>query len=111
MDSYSHRLRSLLMKTEGTTVVPGAVDVLSTVVFKRVGYEAVWAGGFMATGSLLGWPDANVIGLAEHSRFVQSIVLATDLRSGRRGQRVRLGGQCHSDHSRDGAGGRGRDRD
>lgn len=79
MDSHAAQLRRLLQMAEGTTVVPGAVDVLSTVLFKRLGYQAIWAGGFMATGSLLGWPDANVIGLAEHSRFVQNIVLATDL--------------------------------
>jgi 2-methylisocitrate lyase-like PEP mutase family enzyme len=76
--SQGRRLKDLLER-KGVTIAPGAVDVLSARVFKQVGYEMVWAGGFMSSASQLGWADANVISLTEHATYVRNIVLATDL--------------------------------
>lgn len=78
MVSQGRQLRQLLQR-DGVTIAPGAVDVLSGRVFKRVGYETIWAGGFMSSASQLGWADANVIGLGEHATYVRNLVLATQL--------------------------------
>src|SRR5712692_7236669 len=78
MKSPGRRLRELFER-DGVTIAPGAVDVLSGRVFKRVGYEMIWAGGFMSSASQLGWADANVIGLTEHSAYVRNLALSTGL--------------------------------
>jgi 2-methylisocitrate lyase-like PEP mutase family enzyme len=74
----SESLRTL-MSRPGVTIAPGAVDVLSGRVFKSAGFEMLWAGGFMSSGSQLGWPDANVITLTEHSNYVRNLVMTTGL--------------------------------
>lgn len=78
MASAGRRLRDILGRT-GVTIAPGAVDVLSGRVFKRIGYEMIWAGGFMSSASQLGWADANIISLTEHATYVRNLVLSTGL--------------------------------
>ena len=76
--SMGKRLRALLER-KGVTIAPGAMDVLSCMLFEQVGYEMIWAGGFMSSGSQIGWADANVLTLTEHVAYVRNIRLSTNL--------------------------------
>lgn len=76
--SMGRRFKDLLVR-DGVTIAPGATDMLSCLIFKEVGFETIWASGFMASGSLIGWPDTNVLTLSEHATYVRNIVLTTEL--------------------------------
>lgn len=76
--SMGRRFKDLLQR-DGVTMAPGATDMVSCLIFKEVGFETIWASGFMASGSLIGWPDTNVLSLSEHAAYVRNIVLTTDL--------------------------------
>ncbi len=73
-----NKLRALLER-KGVTIAPGAMDVLSCMLFEQVGYEMIWAGGFMSSASQIGWADANVLTLTEHAAYVRNIHLSTNL--------------------------------
>jgi len=76
--SMGRQLRTILGR-DGVTIAPGAIDVLSCMLYKDVGYEMIWAGGFMSSASQIGWADANVLTLTEHAAYVRNIRLATEL--------------------------------
>lgn len=76
--SMGKRLRTLLTR-DGVTIAPGSMDVLSCRLFEQVGYEMIWAGGFMSSASQIGWADANVLTLNEHASYVRNIRMSTDL--------------------------------
>jgi len=76
--SMGKRLRTILDR-KGVTIAPGAIDVLSCLLFQEIGYEMIWAGGFMSSASQIGWADANVLTLTEHATYVRNIRLATNL--------------------------------
>lgn len=80
MDATTIRtnLRQRLTKDE-VLLVPGSQDVLSVRLFEKMGFEAVWAGGFMSAASRLGLPDANLITLSEHAEFARHCAFSVDV--------------------------------
>src|SRR3972149_5098375 len=69
-------LRRLIDAPE-TLVVPGPYDSASARLMVRMGYKALWAGGFVSTATSLGTPDINLLSMMEHLRFCQNIADAT----------------------------------
>ncbi len=51
-------------------VAPGVFDMISTLLVRRVGFDAVYASGFWLTGSYLGLPDA---GLATYTDMLDRV--------------------------------------
>lgn len=51
-------------------VAPGVFDMISTMLVRRVGFDAVYASGFWLTGSYLGLPDA---GLATYTDMLDRV--------------------------------------
>ena len=78
MRDVGRKLRQRLQDDE-VLLVPGCLDVLSARLFEHLGFEAVWAGGFMAAASRLGLPDANLITLTEQVDFARNCALAVNL--------------------------------
>lgn len=76
--SMGKQLRTILNRN-GVTIAPGAIDVLSCLLYKEIGYEMIWAGGFMSSASQIGWADANVLSMTEHVTYVRNIRLTTEL--------------------------------
>lgn len=71
-------LREILHR-DGITIMPGLTDVMSARIYKSVGFECLWAGGFMSSGASLGLPDANLLSITEHAQYVKNVVLSTGL--------------------------------
>lgn len=78
MKSVGRRFKDLL-ESDGVTIAPGATDMMSCLIFQELGFKTIWAGGFMASGCLIGWPDTNVLSLSEHATYVRNIVQTTGL--------------------------------
>jgi 2-methylisocitrate lyase-like PEP mutase family enzyme len=57
--SRNARLRELLRKQP--LIIPGAHDGLSARLVEQAGFDAVYMGGYAATGSLLGRPDMSLL--------------------------------------------------
>lgn len=60
-------------------VVPGAYDALSARLIEQLGFEAIWAGGFVASATLLGMPDASLLTMSEQLEYARRIALLVDV--------------------------------
>ncbi len=72
------RLRELLAGPEPVEL-PGPYDATSAQLFARIGFDALWAGGYMGGASRLGVADVNLMTMTEQVDFARSIVDATGL--------------------------------
>ena len=64
---------------EDVLLVPGCYDVLSARLFEQLGFEAIWAGGFMASASRLGLADVNLITVSELADFARACSMTTSV--------------------------------
>lgn len=64
MATGPQRLRELL-KQPGALVAPGAFDCVSALILQNAGFSCIYQSGYGTAASMLGWPDAGVIGRAE----------------------------------------------
>jgi 2-methylisocitrate lyase-like PEP mutase family enzyme len=67
-------LRAIL--AEGTTVLPGVWDPLSTRLAAQAGHQAVFVSGFCVAGTLLGSPDIGVLTQTEMADAARRICTA-----------------------------------
>lgn len=72
------RLRQLIERPE-ILVMPGVYDALGARIAEQAGFEAVTCGGFAATATLLGQPDASQLSLAELADHYARLCDATGL--------------------------------
>jgi 2-methylisocitrate lyase-like PEP mutase family enzyme len=72
------RLRQLIERNE-IVVLPGAHDALCALLVERAGFEAVTAGGYSASASLLAQPDTSQLSLSEMADFYARLCDATSL--------------------------------
>ena len=59
--------------------LPGPYDTASAQVLKKIGFQALWAGGNVSSAGRLGVPDVNLMTMTEQLEFCTSIVDATGL--------------------------------
>ena len=78
MGTNAARLRKALEQNE-ILVVPGAYDGVSAKIVEKAGFEAVFAGGFALSASLLGQPDVGLLTLPELVSQARNIVNAVDV--------------------------------
>jgi 2,3-dimethylmalate lyase len=76
MKHPGRRLRELIAQPR-ITLMPGAYDALSARTIVKHGFEAIVAGGYAATGTLLGEPDVGQMALHDYvdhyGRIAQSV--------------------------------------
>jgi 2-methylisocitrate lyase-like PEP mutase family enzyme len=72
--SPSENLRSVL--AEGTTLLPGVWDPLSTRLAARAGHRAVFVSGYCVAGTLLGVPDIGILTQTEMADAARRICAA-----------------------------------
>lgn len=72
------RLRALITGP-GLLLMPGAYDALSARIIEAHGFEAVTAGGFAATGSLLGEPDIGQMTMHDYVDHYGRIAQAVNI--------------------------------
>jgi methylisocitrate lyase len=76
MKHPGRRLRELIAQPN-ITLMPGAYDALSARIIVKHGFEVVVAGGYAATGTLLGEPDVGQMAMHDYvdhyGRIAQSV--------------------------------------
>jgi methylisocitrate lyase len=72
------RLKQLLAAPE-ILVMPGAHDALSVRIIEQAGFQALTAGGYAASASLLGQPDTSQLGMSEMADMYARLCDATAL--------------------------------
>jgi 2,3-dimethylmalate lyase len=72
------RMRELLAAPE-VLVFPGPYDASSAILLAGLGFEALWAGGYLGSATSLGAGDLAFMGMTEQLRFASSIVESTPL--------------------------------
>ena len=72
------RLRQLVNAPE-ILVMPGAHDALSVRIIEQAGFQALTAGGYSATASLLGQPDTSQLSMTEMADMYARLCDATAL--------------------------------
>ncbi len=72
------RLRELLAGPEPVEL-PGPYDATSAQLFAKIGFEALWAGGYVGGASRMGVADVNLMTMTEQVDFARSLVDATGL--------------------------------
>lgn len=72
------RLRELMAAPE-VLVIPGPYDATSAILIAQLGFEGLWAGGYVGSATSLGVGDLALMSMAEQLRFCQSLVDATGL--------------------------------
>jgi 2,3-dimethylmalate lyase len=78
MKHPGRRLRELIAQPP-ITLMPGAYDALSARIIAKHGFEAVVAGGYAATGTLLGEPDVGQMALHDYVDHYGRIAQAVDV--------------------------------
>ena len=68
-----------LVEAKEILVLPGAYDALTARIVEQAGFQAVSAGGYTATASLLGQPDTGQLGMSEMADFYARMCDATAL--------------------------------
>jgi 2-methylisocitrate lyase-like PEP mutase family enzyme len=72
------KMRELLAAPE-VVVFPGPYDASSAILLKDLGFDCLWAGGYLGSATSLGAGDLAFMGMTEQLRFATSIVEATGL--------------------------------
>jgi 2-methylisocitrate lyase-like PEP mutase family enzyme len=72
------QLRALLAGPDPVEL-PGPYDASSAQLLAKIGFEALWAGGYMGGVSRLGVADVNLMTMTEQVDFARSLVDATGL--------------------------------
>jgi methylisocitrate lyase len=72
------RLRELIAQP-GITLMPGAYDALSARIIVKHGFEVIVAGGYAATGTLLGEPDVGQMTMHDYADHYGRIAQAVDV--------------------------------
>ena len=72
------RFRQLIQKP-GMVLAPGAYDALSARIIEAQGFEAVFAGGYAAIGSMLGEPDIGQCNVRDYADHYGRISAAVDV--------------------------------
>lgn len=67
--SKSKQLRKL-MREKDVVLSVGAFDIVSARVIERMGVDTLWVSSFGTSASMIGYPDANFVGLGELLDFV-----------------------------------------
>jgi methylisocitrate lyase len=67
------------LKNEEIIVIPGVYDVLTALLAKKAGHQAILAGGYAVVSSLLGLPDMGIITLNEMVDTVRRIFNVIDI--------------------------------
>jgi methylisocitrate lyase len=76
--SPGKRLRELLA-SPGLTLMPGAYDALSARLIEAAGFDALVAGGFAATASLVGAPDIGMMTMHDYADQYGRIAAAVEI--------------------------------
>ncbi len=71
------RLRELL--AEGSLEMPGPYDAPSAQVMARIGFKALWGGGYVGSATHLGVGDINLMTMREQAEHCQALVDASGL--------------------------------
>lgn len=79
MSSPNSRLRELLQRDAGCTVVPGAANALTARLIEEAGFEAVYLSGAGITNTFLGAPDVGLLSLPELVQHVEAVREATEV--------------------------------
>jgi len=72
------RLREL-MAGSVPVELPGPYDATSAQMLARIGFQALWGGGYVGGASRLGVADVNLMSMTEQVEFCASLVGATGL--------------------------------
>ncbi|HEY2138071.1 MAG TPA: isocitrate lyase/phosphoenolpyruvate mutase family protein [Xanthobacteraceae bacterium] len=72
------KLRALIA-APGLTVLPGAYDALSARIIAHEGFEAIMAGGYAASGSLLAQADMGQSNMRDYADHYARICAAVDI--------------------------------
>ena len=78
MGKHAARLRELLEQND-ILVVPGAYDGVTAKIVEKAGFEAVFAGGFALSASLLGQPDVGCLTMSELVTQARNIASAVTI--------------------------------
>ncbi len=78
MKHPGRRLRELIAQP-GITLMPGAYDALSARIIVKHGFEVIVAGGYAATGTLLGEPDVGQMTMHDYADHYGRIAQAVDV--------------------------------
>ena len=78
MAKHTARLRELLAQND-ILGIPGAYDGVSAKVVEKAGFDAVFAGGFALSASLLGQPDVGLLTMPELVSQARNIVNAVNV--------------------------------
>jgi 2-methylisocitrate lyase-like PEP mutase family enzyme len=78
MNHPGRRLRELIAQP-GITLMPGAYDALSARIIVKHGFEVIVAGGYAATGTLLGEPDVGQMTMHDYVDHYGRIAQAVDV--------------------------------
>jgi methylisocitrate lyase len=78
MTSPGRRLRELIAQP-GITLMPGAYDALSARIIEKHGFETLVAGGYAATGTLLGEPDVGQMTMHDYADHYGRIAQSVDV--------------------------------
>lgn len=76
--SRGARLRALIERP-GLLLMPGAYDALSARIIEQAGFEALVAGGFAASGALLGEPDIGQMTMQDYADHYGRIAQAVEI--------------------------------
>ncbi|MBI3887572.1 isocitrate lyase/PEP mutase family protein [Candidatus Microgenomates bacterium] len=68
-----------LLSKPGVIITPVVHDAITAKIAEKVGFEAVWVGGFGVAGATYGLPDVGLIGLSELLTATKNIINATNL--------------------------------
>lgn len=68
-----------LMEAKEILVLPGAHDALAARIVEQAGFQALTAGGYSATATLLGQPDTGQLSMTEMADFYARLCDATSL--------------------------------
>ncbi|MCK6452002.1 MAG: isocitrate lyase/PEP mutase family protein [Alphaproteobacteria bacterium] len=68
-----------LMEAKEILVLPGAHDALAARIIEQAGFQALTAGGYSATATLLGQPDTGQLSMTEMADFYARLCDATSL--------------------------------
>lgn len=68
-----------LVEAKEILVLPGAHDALAARLIEQTGFQALMAGGYSATATLLGQPDTGQLGMTEMAEFYARLCDATAL--------------------------------
>lgn len=68
-----------LVEAKEILVLPGAHDALAARIIEQAGFQAVTAGGYSATATLLGQPDTGQLSMTEMADFYARLCDATSL--------------------------------